>query len=261
DSKNTGNPRMAIHLMDTLIPMRAHGLPLPAGIDDAILARIARLAAVEFLESGWRSAAVTRMQLGRLAHELTGNVARAVEADRREAQTAQRKLGIYSGHDTTLAGLLAVFGHDSAQPTPEMPADLVWPPFASSIRVELLKDTVTPGPAIQPAWEHEQADHTVNRAQIPPDSRVRPIGVPDSLYHWSPGAGPTLQAHPRATRGYYVRVWYNDRTLQLPTCRDPGAHHIGLGPSACTLDGFFKQVARFAVSDDEARRECLVPTE
>ncbi|KAJ2771008.1 hypothetical protein IWQ56_001949, partial [Coemansia nantahalensis] len=252
----TGGGRMAISLMDVLGTMRAHGLPLPDAINDAFLARLERLAAVEFLASGWHSVALTRMQLGRLVNELAENVAHAVEADRGNARDTQPRLGIRSGHDTSLAGLLAMFGHDASQPTGQMPADFVWPPFASSIRVELLKDTTTPSPAIQPAWEHEQADHADNRAQIPPDRRARPVGVADSLYRWAPGVGPSAQAHPRATHGYYVRVWYNDRALRLPTCRDPGAHHAGLGPSACTLDGFFKQIARFAASDDEARREC-----
>ncbi|KAJ1734994.1 hypothetical protein LPJ61_000781 [Coemansia biformis] len=254
-----GSKRSAITLMDTLVPMRTHGLPLPDGIDDVFLGRLARMAAAEYLHSGWMSAAVTRMQLGPMVHELTGNIVRAVEADRSKGQTPGPQLGIYSGHDATVAGLLAALCHDPAQRSRGAPAGYAWPPFSSSLRIELLRDATTPSPATRPAWEHGQASANTTPALVPPDNRVRPANVPDSLYRRSPGVGPSAQTNPRALRDYYVRVWYNDRALLLPACRDPGAHHVGLGPAACTLDGFFKQVARFSVGGGERRRECSVP--
>ncbi|KAJ2080201.1 hypothetical protein H4R24_003251 [Coemansia sp. RSA 988] len=254
-----GKAGVAISVLDIIAPMRVHGLPLPEGVDDKLISRVAHMAAVEYLHSGWDMAALTRMQLGRLVYELAGKIASAAEADRANASIQQPRLGIYSGHDTTLAPLLAVFGHDAAVREHRAPKDLIWPPFAASIRVELLKDTTTPHPSVQPAWEDSQADNTADISKIPFEKRLRPASVPDSLYRWLPrraNGRPSTQMNPRAVRDYYVRVWYNDRVLRLPTCRDPGAHHSQLGPAVCTLDGFFKQIAQFASSDKELRSEC-----
>ncbi|KAJ1843653.1 hypothetical protein LPJ70_003298 [Coemansia sp. RSA 2708] len=255
-----GKARVAISVMDVVAPMRAHGVALPDGVSDDLIARVTRMAAVEYLQSAWQSPALARMQIGRLVHELAGNVVDAVQADRAVAAASQARLSIYSGHDTTLAPLLAVFGHDAAQPVPDAPADLAWPAFAASMRIELLKDTASPHPTVQPAWEQDAAHPSADPLSVPFDKRIRPTNVPQSLYQWSSGRGrlgPTGAVNPRATRDYYVRVWYNDRTLRLPTCRDPGAHHSQLGPSVCTLDGFFKQIARFAATEKETRGECL----
>ncbi|KAJ2847655.1 hypothetical protein GGI22_005913 [Coemansia erecta] len=105
---------------------------------------------------------------------------------------------------------------------------------------------------------------------VPFDSRIRPINVPDSLYSLPPltrnqtrrrSSSTGIHFNPRAMRDYYVRVWYNDSELQLPACLDPGAHHTTLGTTVCTLDGFFKQTARFVVSEEEAVRECNAPAD
>ncbi|KAJ2779453.1 factor activating pos9 [Coemansia javaensis] len=239
-------PHAATSLMDALAPMRAHGLPLPDGVDDALLARIVRLAATEVLYSGRMSAALARLQAGQLLHEISGNMAHAVAADRasNKGGPGRPQLSIYSGHDTTLAPLLAAFCHDPAQPAPHTaPIGFSWPAYASSMRIELLRDTAAPAPAIQPGWAQDQAETAPDPAQIPPARRIRPAGVPASL----------------GARGYYVRVWHDDRAVVLPACRDPGAHHTRLGPAVCTLDGFFAQIARFAATPGESRRECCRP--
>ncbi|PIA19497.1 phosphoglycerate mutase-like protein [Coemansia reversa NRRL 1564] len=258
---NPGKARVAISVLDIVAPMRVHGLPLPEGVDNKLISRLAHMAAVEYLHSGWDMAALTRMQLGRLVYDLAGKIASAVETDRANALFQQPRLGIYSGHDTTMAPLLAAFGYDAAARDHRAPKDLVWPPFGASIRIELLKDTTTPHPIVQPEWESSQVDNTADISKIPFEKRIRPSSVPDSLYRWLPrrtNGRPSAQMNSRATRDYYVRIWYNDRVLRLPTCRDPGAHHSQLGPAVCTLDGFFKQIARFASSDKEARSECQI---
>ncbi|KAJ2642972.1 hypothetical protein GGF44_001396, partial [Coemansia sp. RSA 1694] len=45
------------------------------------------------------------------------------------------------------------------------------------------------------------------------------------------------------------------RSLSKLVCLNPGAHHSKLGSTACTLDGFFKQIAYFMPSDDEVVQE------
>ncbi|KAJ2843647.1 hypothetical protein GGI22_007138, partial [Coemansia erecta] len=147
---------MAIFAWDTLASMRAHSVPLPSAIDDALIARVSAMSCVEYLHSGRQSAALTRMQIGPLVHELVGNIVRAIEVDRADSvpssDGSHPKMGIYSGHDTTLSPLLAVFGarSDSSQTEPN-PSAFVWPPYASSIRLELIKDDRSQYPTIRPA--------------------------------------------------------------------------------------------------------------
>ncbi|KAJ2467349.1 hypothetical protein GGI02_004065 [Coemansia sp. RSA 2322] len=256
-----GRARVAISVWDTVSSIRSHSLPLPREIDDEFIARVSQMSALEYMHSMLKSTELTRMQIGSFVHELTGNIVHAVETDRGTLSDRQPspKMGIYSGHDSTLGPLLSVFGDEFTSPSTQAPIEFMWPPYASSMRIELLKDTKTPCPATLPHWAGKLTDFSTDMAAALPESRVRPVNVPSSLYHWPPGrSGTAGSLNPRATRDYYVRVWYNDRTIQLPACRDPGAHHTKLGPAVCTLDGFFRQIARFAASDVESHTQCLV---
>ncbi|KAJ2034329.1 hypothetical protein GGH92_003991 [Coemansia sp. RSA 2673] len=257
----------SLFVWDTTSSMRSHGLPLPKEIDDELIARLSNMSAVEYLHPTMRSIQLARMQIGPLVGELADNVVGVVEADRGIVTGKQRppKMSIYSGHDTTVGPLLAVFGDDLAgSPSLATSATPMWPPFASSLRIELLKDSASPYPTIQPSWAGDLANHSEDMSAIPPEERIRPLNVPDSLYRWAPRQTDNASAvpfNPRATRDYYVRIWYNDRSVQLPACRDPGAHHTKLGPSVCTLDGFFKQIARFVPSESETIQERLALAE
>ncbi|KAJ2434197.1 hypothetical protein GGF42_009266, partial [Coemansia sp. RSA 2424] len=192
---------------------------------------------------------------------LADTVLSAVEDDRGTLTSKQQppKMSIYSGHDTTIGPLLSILGDGlDGSPLLKNSTGPMWPPFASSLRIELLKDSASPYPTAQPSWAGDLADHSDELSTIPPVESTRPPNVPNSLYRWVPRQAATASAipfNPRATRDYYVRVWYNDRSVQLPACLDPGAHHSKLGSTACTLDGFFKQIAYFMPSDDEIAHE------
>ncbi|KAJ1895613.1 hypothetical protein LPJ66_004480 [Kickxella alabastrina] len=244
-----GKPFVAVEVLDVVGSMSVHGLTLPAIFDDALIKRLASGGAVEWLHPSWSMPALARMQIGPFVRELVDEMVGAVESDR-AGRPAQRQMSIYSGHATTIGPLMAVLDSDPAKLT--APADFSWPQFASSLRFELLKDSESPYPTVRPAWEDERRIYTDEAEKIPFDKRVRPTNVPDALYQW-PKDG---RRNPRATRNYYVRVWYNDRVLFLPTCKDPGAHHTQMGSGVCTLDGFFKQIARFVPSEREAASEC-----
>ncbi|KAJ2723442.1 hypothetical protein GGI07_002644 [Coemansia sp. Benny D115] len=249
-----GKTHMAILLHDILGSMRAHGIALPEKIDENMINRITRGAAIEHLDANWLSADLPRMVIGGLLRELVDTTVTAVKHDRNGAAKSTQKfapMAIYSGHDTTIGPLLATLTssrHESKS------INLKWPPYATSIRMELLHDSTTPRPAVRPGWEDDQADFSENGLQVPYARRVRPVTVPESLYHWP---NPN-QRNPRATRDYYVRVWFNDQVLELPACRDPGAHHSALGSSVCTLEGFYRQVARFVTTEKEAAKECKI---
>ncbi|KAJ2745253.1 hypothetical protein GGI20_002321 [Coemansia sp. BCRC 34301] len=251
----------ALYVWDTVSSARAHGLPLPKEIDDDFIARVSRMAAAGYLHASTQSAQLARMQIGTLVRELADNVVSAVEADRGvlASKCQPPKMSIYSGHDTTVGPLLALLGDAfDGSPLLKTAAGPMWPPFASSLRIELLKDSTSPHPTVKPTWASDLANHSDDLSAIPPEERIRPLNVPDSLYRWAPGQpgnATGVPFNPRATRDYYVRLWYNDRSVQLPACLDPGAHHTKLGPTVCTLDGFFKQIARYVPSDDEVIQE------
>ncbi|KAJ2682643.1 hypothetical protein IWW39_005908 [Coemansia spiralis] len=253
----------SLYVWDTVSSMRSHGLPLPKEIDDELIARVSNISAVEYLHPTMSSTQLARLEIGPLVRELADNVVCAIEADRgiEAGKTRPPKMSIYSGHDTTIGPLLAILGDDLAgSPSLTTSATPMWPPFSSSLRIELLKDSTSPYPTVQPSWAGDLANHSEDLSAIPPEERIRPLTVPDSLYRWAPGRTDNASAVPfnsRATRDYYVRIWYNDRSVQLPACRDPGAHHSKLGASVCTLDGFFKQIARFVPSESETIQERL----
>ncbi|KAJ2335070.1 hypothetical protein GGI00_001549 [Coemansia sp. RSA 2681] len=254
-------PNATYFLWDTMSAMRAHGLPLPKEIDDKFIARVSRMSSVEYMYPVTLSTELAKFQLGPLVRELADNVVSAVEDDRGTLVSKQQppKMTIYSGHDTTIGPLLSILGDElDGSPLLKNSAGPMWPPFASSLRIELLKDSASPYPTVQPSWASDLANHSNDLSTIPPEERACPPNVPNSLYRWVPGQAATASAipfNPRATRDYYVRVWYNDRSVQLPACLDPGAHHSKLGSTACTLDGFFKQIAYFMPSDDEVVQE------
>ncbi|KAJ2459068.1 hypothetical protein GGF42_001692 [Coemansia sp. RSA 2424] len=246
---------------DTVSSMLGHGLLLPKEIDDEFITRVSRMSAVKYMYPVTQSTELAKLQLGLLVHELADNVVNAVEADRGVVASKQQppKMTIYSGHDTTIGPLLAILG-DELDGSPLLKSSIgpMWPPFASSLCIELLKDSASPYPAVQPSWASDLANYSDDLSAILPEERACPPNVPNSLYRWAPGQAAAASAvpyNPRATRDYYVRVWYNDRSIQLPACLDPGAHHSKPGSTACTLDGFFKQIAYFMPSDDEVVQE------
>ncbi|KAJ2623867.1 hypothetical protein GGF44_005293, partial [Coemansia sp. RSA 1694] len=254
-------PHASYFLWDTISATLAHGLPLPKEIDDEFIMQVSRMSSVEYMYPVRLSAELAKLQLGPLVRELAGTVLSAVEDDHGTLTSKQQppKMSIYSGHDTTIGPLLSILGDElDGSPLLKNSAGPMWPPFASSLRIELLKDSASPYPTVQPSWAGDLAEHSNELSTILPEERTRPPNAPNSLYRWVPGQAAAASAvpfNPRATRDYYVRVWYNDRSIQLPACLDPGAHHSKLGSTACTLDGFFKQIAYFMPSDDEVVQE------
>ncbi|KAJ2909047.1 hypothetical protein GGI21_002275 [Coemansia aciculifera] len=225
-------PHSTYFIWDTVSAVRAHGLPLPKEIDDDFIARVSRMCAVEYMYPITLSAELARMQMGPFIRELADTVVGAIEAGRgiQTDKKASPKMSIYSGHDTTIGPLLALLCDNiDGSPTLATSTGHMWPPFASSLRIELLKDSVS---SLPPGNRFSYPDDV---SAVLPKERTCLLNAPFSI---------------QDTRDHYVRVWYNDRTVQLPACLDPSAHHSKLGSTVCTLDGFFKQIARFVPSDD-----------
>ncbi|KAJ2874191.1 hypothetical protein H4R27_006518, partial [Coemansia aciculifera] len=77
-----GATHASYFVLDTVTSMRSHGLPLPKEIDDELIARVANMAAVEYLHPPMISTEIGRMQIGPLVRELADNLVSVVEADR-----------------------------------------------------------------------------------------------------------------------------------------------------------------------------------
>ncbi|KAI4136683.1 MAG: hypothetical protein LQ341_005499 [Variospora aurantia] len=125
------------------------------------------------------------------------------------------KFAMSGCHDTTLAGVLSSLGVFDAEK---------WPPFTSSIAVELFKDTSVKEPSAKPA------EPTARQGFLASFTKPSSVIMRKPVQDFSPEEKAKLQ-------GYYVRLRYNDRPMTVPGCRLPGKHLEG-DDSFCTLEAF-----------------------
>ncbi|KAJ2743833.1 hypothetical protein GGI20_003446 [Coemansia sp. BCRC 34301] len=249
-------PRASYFIWDTMSSMLAHGLALPKDVDDEFVSQVSRMSAVEYMYPVKLSAKLARVQMEPFVGELVDTIANAVEAD---SGTLSRKpvppkMSIYSGHDTTIGPLLSILG-DALDGSPLLPKSTgpMWPPFASSLRIELLKDSTSPHPTVL-STRADQSD----KSTILPEERTNLPNSASSLYHQKPKGRANSLSKPVNLRDYYVRIWYNDRSVQLPACLNPGTYHAKLGSTVCTLDAFFEQIAHVVPGDNAISQDSRV---
>ncbi|KAJ1728592.1 hypothetical protein LPJ61_003955, partial [Coemansia biformis] len=96
-----------------------------------------------------------------------------------------------------------------------------WMPFATTLSIELFRDTTT---------------------------------ILDGLQHGLPHP-PTVGALP-ADDNHFVRVSLNNQTIKVPTCAANGKHHPKLGTAYCSLPAFFEHLAQVIPADGELDAEC-----
>ncbi|KAI4169279.1 MAG: hypothetical protein LQ348_007307 [Seirophora lacunosa] len=128
------------------------------------------------------------------------------------------KFAMSGCHDTTLAGVLSSLGAFEAEK---------WPPYTSSLAVELFKDMSVKEPPAKPVESvPRQGFLGSSRKTTKPSSVIMRKPVQD------------FSAEEKAKlQGYYVRLRYNDRPMTVPGCRLPGKHLEG-DESFCTLEAF-----------------------
>ncbi|KAG2225334.1 hypothetical protein INT45_005578, partial [Circinella minor] len=114
-------------IMDTLVAAKAHGYDLPPDIDEGVMRDLEDIVILDFFYAAMKSHECRRLGIGRLVGDIRD---RMVE---KAAGVNDRKLHIYSGHDTTVGTLLISLGV----------FDKRWPPFSSSIIFELFKEKGT----------------------------------------------------------------------------------------------------------------------
>ncbi|KAF8419318.1 histidine phosphatase superfamily [Tirmania nivea] len=131
---------------------------------------------------------------------------------------SQLKLALYGSHDTTVGAMLASLGV----------FDGLWPPYTSSIAVELFKG---------------------------PEMNETKTGAPkEEEWGWMRWlGGKSKKDDDKALNGYYVRLRYNDNPVVVKGCRPKGRHLEG-DESLCTLVAFKNIVEKIAPTN--WRRDC-----
>ena len=250
------HPRLS-GIMDTVNATLAHGpqTRLPKEFYDQKARDIIDQIGVEEWFSGYKESAEYRMLgigglVGDIVSRMTGSVEHNGNDGLMEIGGDERNLGRGRGgerdikfalsgcHDTTLAGLLCSLGAFDGEK---------WPPYTSHIAIELFRKT---------DW---MAPNTVPRRTSSSDEELKKGTVLKSQSWWSSVFGRTkgivdggipepkgiarkpmdqlTDEQKRTLRGYYVRIRYNDKIMQVPSCKQEGKHLEG-DTTFCTLVGF-----------------------
>ncbi|BCR93483.1 putative acid phosphatase [Aspergillus luchuensis] len=154
------------------------------------------------------------------------------------------KFAMSGCHDTTLAAILTSTGAFDGK----------WPPFTSSVAIELFskaeqdqaRAASTSGDATQKKGlfsflTGSSSSSTPNTPQPSETARVPLSSLPESSKE--------------SLRSHYVRIRYNDRPVRIPGCAAKAENHLPGDESFCTLEAFKEIVDKFTPKD--WRSECL----
>ncbi|KAF1364573.1 phosphoglycerate mutase-like protein [Lizonia empirigonia] len=218
-------PRLS-GIMDTINATDAHGpeTKLPKEFyDPKARAIIDKISVEEWFKGYTESSEYRMLGIGALLGDVTSRMTGSVEKNGRdgllEVGGSDNKPERGRGGETNIK--LALSGcHDTtlAAALTSLGAfdNEKWPPFTSHIAFELFKTRTTPPPATP------------------------------TLSQNAPPKPQTCQRD--ALQGYYVRVRYNDKVMQIPACGAAGKHFPG-DASLCTLETFKGVVDRMTPSD------------
>ncbi|CAI6336512.1 unnamed protein product [Periconia digitata] len=225
------HPRLS-GIMDTVNATDAHGpaTKLPKEFYDPKARSIIDRIAVEEWYAGYKESAEYRMLgIGGLMGDITSRMTGSAERnDGNAGDLGRTKFALSGCHDTTLAAVLTSLGAFN---------DENWPPFTSHIAVELFRkkaksdsQTAVDPPSPSPMGSKSQSWWTslfgaATNASSPAQGIAR-----------KPLADLSAEQKDRL-EGYYVRIRYNDKVMQVPGCKPQGKHLEG-EESFCTLEAF-----------------------
>lgn len=243
-----GNAKVAVDshprlsgIMDTINSTDAHGFAtrLPKEFYDAKARAIIDKISVEEWYKGYTESKEYRMLgIGGLMGDITSRMVGSIE---RNGQSGIIEIGGENGHlgpgrggeneirlalsgchDTTLAGALSSLGAFDGE---------TWPPFTSHVAFELFrkKDMDPPAPTMPTIFASDAEAKNQgwwkslfgSRQSKPASSQLPPDGI---------GRKPMEQLsedQKQALKGYYVRIRYNDKVMQVPGCKAEGNHLEG----------------------------------
>jgi acid phosphatase len=181
-----GQPRL-VGIMDTVNSSLAHApaTRLPGEFyEPRVLEILDNVNTDEWYRGFAQSSEYRRLGVGSLLGDVKDRMISSMASDHQ----SRMKIALMGCHDTTIAGMLASLGA----------FDHKWPPFTSSIAIELFRE--------------KQANHN------------RGTGILAGLF--APKKEPE--------GGWYVRLRYNDKPVVVKGCKPPGKHLPG-DESFCTL--------------------------
>ncbi|KAJ5586542.1 hypothetical protein N7450_006329 [Penicillium hetheringtonii] len=245
------HPRLS-GIMDTINATDAHGpaTKLPSEFYDkkgrAVLDRIA----VEEWFAGYNeSNEYRKLGIGALMGDVVDRmISTAIDGGWRSETSASGSNDPESGksikfamsgcHDTTLAAILSSVGGFK---------DGSWPPFTSSIAVELFSQV-----------PDNRADAGSMLEEFSNPRVTKKPGVLSSIFGNKPAAQPLapsetarapLESFPEETREslrkHYVRIRFNDEPVRIPGCASKAENHLPGDETFCTLDAFKAIVDKF----------------
>lgn len=238
--KVDSHPRLT-GIMDTVNSTLAHGsaTKLPKEFyDQKLISHMDRVCTEEWFAGYTMSNEYRTLGIGGLVGDLVQNMVKRTQGD-------GFKVSLNGCHDTTLAAMLASFGSFDVEKDN-------WPPYTSSIAVELFKSrsapasptTTSPTGAVWPSkektWWYSLFSPSSTDAS-PASSTRKP------LTEMSTTEKAILDNH-------YVRLRYNDRPVTIPFCKEVGRHRAG-DESFCTLAAFKEAADSFTPQD--WKKECM----
>jgi len=245
------HPRLS-GIMDTVNATLAHGpqTRLPKEFYDQKARDIIDQIGVEEWFSGYKESAEYRMLgIGGLVGDIVSRMTGSVEHDGNdglmEIGSDDRNLGRGRGgerdikfalsgcHDTTLAGLLSSLGAFDGEK---------WPPYTSHIAIELFRKANWTALNTVPGRISSSDEELKKRASLKSQSwwssifgRTKDIVDGEGIARKP--MDQLTDGQKRTLRGYYVRIRYNDKIMQVPGCKQEGKHLEG-DTTFCTLVGF-----------------------
>ncbi|KAL4934535.1 putative acid phosphatase [Aspergillus undulatus] len=255
------SPRVAVDshprlsgIQDTINATDAHGpaTRLPSEFyNDKARAYMEHIAADEWFTGYNQSTEYRKLGIGALMGDVVDRmVTTAVDGGWRSetaasGRTAGRgkaiKFAMSGCHDTTLAAILGSLGAMDGR----------WPPFTSSVAVELFSraadsTTTTAPPAPKQGgglFSFLSSSPSKQPSHLPPSSAARqPLSTLPEF------ARDSLQKH-------YVRIRYNDKVVRIPGCAAKSENHLPGDETFCTLDAFKEIVDKF--TPKSWKNECV----
>ncbi|KAE8144565.1 phosphoglycerate mutase-like protein [Aspergillus avenaceus] len=238
------HPRLS-GINDTINASDAHGpaTRLPSEFYDTKLRQYMEDIAVDEWFAGYNeSAEYRRLGIGALMGDVVDRmVSTAVDGGWRSESSASGtststgkaiKFAMSGCHDTTLAAILGSLGASNGR----------WPPFTSSIAVELFSRSENtekkPGSLSTPL----KSSFDSNTPPPPSETARAPLS---SL----------PQAARQSMQDHYVRLRFNDVPVRIPGCAAKPQNHLPGDETFCTLDAFKEIVDKF--TPKSWREDCV----
>lgn len=238
--KVDSHPRLT-GVMDTVNATLAHGsaTKMPKEFyDEKLISHMDRICTEEWFAGYTMSNEYRKLGIGGLVGDIVQNLVK-------RTQNESFKVSLNGCHDTTLAATLASFGAFDVEKDQ-------WPPYTSSISVELFKSRSATGtsapaspsgtlwPSKKKTWWYSLFSSA--SSSTPPAASAR-----------KPLADMTA-TEKAGLDNHFVRLRYNDRPVTVPFCKLPGNHRNG-DESLCTLTAFKEVADSFTPKD--WKKECM----